>query len=177
MAALTTTANLRAWLGLTTVSPEVEAQLNRVVEAVSAAVRSYLNRDVLATERTETYDGTGSDLLVLRQAPVLSVARVQLNGQDVPPSSFRITQTALVRTAGTWRHGWGNLVITYTAGYATVPFDLEQAVLELAALRWKERDRIGLVSKGFGQETTTFLRDMPSHVRDTLNNYRRVVPC
>lgn len=175
---LTTVANLKAWLNLASTNTDVDAQIQRLVTAVSVGIQNWLNRDLKAVARTEAYDGTGSDLLLLRQVPVVSVARVLVDGQELPAAAYRFTPISLVRLGGWWPNGWGNVVITYTAGYDTIPGDVEQACLELAALRWKERDRIGLASKGFGQETTTFItKDMPDSVRTALLDYRRVTPC
>lgn len=175
---LTTVANLKAWLSLASTNTDVDAQIQRLVTAVSVGIQNWLSRDLKAVERTETYDGTGSDLLLLRLAPVTSVARVLVDGREVPAAAYRATPSALVRVGGWWPAGWGNVVVTYTAGYNPIPVDVEQACLELAALRWRERDRIGLASKGFGQETTTFItKDMPDSVRTALLDYRRVAPC
>lgn len=173
---LTTVANLKAWLSIS--ADTADAQLQRLVTAVSVGILNWLGRDLKAVERIEAYDGSGSDLLLLRQVPVVSVARVIVDGQEIPASTYRATTTALVRVSGWWPTGWGNVVVTYTAGYDPIPYDVEQACLELAALRWKERDRIGLASKGMGQETTAFItKDMPDSVRTALLDYRRVIPC
>lgn len=173
---LTTVATLKAWLGTT--STTADDQLQRLVTAVSVGVAEFLRRDLHSQERTETYDGTGSDLLLLRQVPVTAVARVLVDGQELPATSYRMTPLSLVRLGGWWPTGWGNVQVTYTAGYADVPSDVEQAVLEICGYRWREKDRIGVASKGFGQETTTFhLTDMPESARSVLLSYRRVIPC
>lgn len=60
--------------------------------------------------------------------------------------------------------------------YSYVPSDIEQACIELVALRWKERDRIGLVSQAVGTESTSFYtqKDMPAQVATDLQQYKRV---
>jgi hypothetical protein len=43
-------------------------------------------------------------------------------------------------------------------------------------MRYREKDRIGHVSKAIGQETVAFsLKDMPDSVRTILNEYRKVM--
>ena len=50
------------------------------------------------------------------------------------------------------------MVVSYTAGYATVPAGVQQAVTELVGEAFRRRDRIGQTSKSLGgQETTSFL--------------------
>ena len=52
-----------------------------------------------------------------------------------------------------------NVVVTYTAGYDTVPPDIAQACIELVCQRYRERTRIGEVSKALGGgETVTSRR-------------------
>lgn len=173
---LTTVASLKAWLGITATT--ADDQLQRLVTAVSVGVAGFLGRDLHSQERTEAYDGTGSDLLLLRQAPATAVARVLVDGQELPASAYRMTPLSLVRLGSWWPVGWDNVQVTYTAGYTDVPPDVEQAVLEICGYRWREKDRIGLASKGFGQETTTFhLTDLPESARSVLLSYRRVIPC
>lgn len=173
---LTTVPALKAWLGITATT--ADDQLQRLVTAVSVGVAGFLGRDLHSQERTETFDGTGSDLLLLRQVPVTAVARVLVDGQELPATSYRMTPLSLVRLGSWWPVGWDNVQVTYTAGYTDVPPDVEQAVLEICGYRWREKDRIGLASKGFGQETTTFhLTDMPESARSVLLSYRRVIPC
>jgi hypothetical protein len=68
--------------------------------------------------------------------------------------------------------------VAYTAGYADVPPDLEQACLELASMRFKERDRIGHSSAVMaGQQVNFIIKDMPADVATILQQYRKVVPC
>lgn len=59
--------------------------------------------------------------------------------------------------------------------YSYVPPDIEQCCIELIGLRFKEKDRIGQVSKSVGTENITYLqKDMPADVQTLLNQYRRV---
>lgn len=62
--------------------------------------------------------------------------------------------------------------------YSYVPADIEQAVWELAAERYKYKDRIGYNSKSLGgQETVSFSnKSMNDYVREILMPYIRVVP-
>ena len=58
-----------------------------------------------------------------------------------------------------------------------MPAEIEQACIEVIAIRYKERDRIGQVSKSIGGETVSFSqKDFPDSVRTILNNYKKVVP-
>jgi hypothetical protein len=62
--------------------------------------------------------------------------------------------------------------------YSYTPFDIEQACIELVALRYKERSRIGEVSKDTGQSMRLSYsqKDMSDWTREQLMVYRRVAP-
>ena len=71
-----------------------------------------------------------------------------------------------------------NVEITYTAGYPVIPPDIAQACIDLVCLRYRERTRIGEVSRATGgSETVTYSqRDMSEHVKLLLSQYRLVTP-
>ena len=60
--------------------------------------------------------------------------------------------------------------------YSYTPFDIEQACIELVALRYKERSRIGEVSKDTGQSMRLSYsqKDMSDWTKEQLMVYRRV---
>jgi hypothetical protein len=77
----------------------------------------------------------------------------------------------------------GCVLLQYTAGFPSVPFDVSQATIELVCRKYRERTRIGERSKSLGggetvsYETTSFsLRDMASDIQVLLQQYRMVAP-
>jgi hypothetical protein len=74
--------------------------------------------------------------------------------------------------------GYNTVVVAYTAGYATTPLDVAQACIELVALRYRERTRIGEVSRSLGgAETVSYSqKDMSDGTRTLLQQYRLVAP-
>lgn len=57
-----------------------------------------------------------------------------------------------------------------------VPFDLEQACIELISWRYEERQHIGQSSKSLqGANVTYSVQDLPPDVKTILDRYRRVV--
>jgi hypothetical protein len=178
---LTTVANLAAWLNLS--APP--ADLQRLVTGVSLWIQNKLNRFIASQSYTETRDGHGGTRMVLGDYPVTAVASVVVDGLTIPPSPGPGQAGWVLANDGVTLRGYtfttqdvANVVITYTAGYATTPGDLEQACLELAAMRWKERDRIGHQSIAMaGQQTNFIIRDMPPSVATILQQYAKVISC
>jgi hypothetical protein len=69
------------------------------------------------------------------------------------------------------------VIVVYTAGYTVVPPDIRQACVELVCLRYRERTRIGEVSKDIGGMTVAFSqKDMSDSTATALSSYRRVAP-
>ena len=73
--------------------------------------------------------------------------------------------------------GRSNVTISYTAGYAAGSRQLaalEQAVLEWAAVRYRERGHIGEESKNMqGMVVSYTQKDMPGAVKLMLATYER----
>lgn len=77
--------------------------------------------------------------------------------------------------------GSQNVSVTYQAGFtisptSNVPFDIQQAVLELVGQQWRSRDRIGFKSQTAAQMSTAYQLEMLPMVVQALAPYRRVVP-
>jgi len=65
----------------------------------------------------------------------------------------------------------------YVRSYAEVPADVAQACVELVALRYKEKDRIGEQSKNVaGQYVMFSLKDMSPFTESIVRRYKRVTP-
>jgi hypothetical protein len=100
---------------------------------------------------------------------------------------FADTKAALTKVSGipaTGQYAWAEGIYTFSSSdttrqflisYSFIPNEIEQACIDLIALRMKERDRIGVVSKAVGTETVSFSqKDMPDSVQTLLNQYRKV---
>ena len=70
------------------------------------------------------------------------------------------------------------MIVTYTAGYAATPPDIAQACIELVSQRYRERSRIGEVSRALGGgETVTYSQqDMSDDAKLLLSQYRSLAP-
>ena len=161
MADLTTLAKVKEWLNITTSTDD--ALLTRLVSAASDYIQTLLNRTIAVTAYSDILDGTGSARLMVANYPVVTVSSVKVDGLPIPASTgvgvpgYVFNGTAIsMRGSYRFNEDVQNVEVSYTAGYATVPAGLEQACIELIGLRYKERDRIGISSKGLAGETITF---------------------
>lgn len=182
MADLTTLAAVKAWLGISSDVTTNDALLARLITSASQRIQTIINRTILSDDYEEVRDGTGGVLLVTREYPITEVSAVDVDGVAVGQGNallpgFYHNNVAVILNGRQFTKGYGNVRISYTAGYESIPSDLEQACIEIVAYAFKGRDRIGLSSKGLAGETTSYLTsEIPDSARAVINRYMRVVP-
>lgn len=181
---LTSLAQVKTWLGLTDPDQtEDDALLSWLISAASAFISTWCGRDFTSQGYIETRDGTGNCRLPFINTPVTAVSSLMIDNRPIPIGDpvlmpgYYFTPTMLLLNGFSFTRGYGNVVITYTAGLSTIPLNLEQACIELVGLRFREKDRIGLNSKGMAGESTAFQqKDMPPSVATVLEHYKRILP-
>ena len=125
----------KEWLGIS--DNTQDGLITRLIQAASRAVGNYLNRPTLFSQSyVETYDGTNSRVLCPINFPITAVTSLTIDGAavsqvtDMLSDGYRVTPTNLVMNGSRrFTAGRGNVAITYTAGYATIPDDMQQACL------------------------------------------------
>jgi len=177
---LTTLDEVKAWLGLQTSTDDL--LLGRLIGAASRFIAIWLGRSLAETVYDEVWDGNGGVRAPFPNNPVNAVAALSIDGVAIPAApdcnnpGYRFDATLLLLQGYRFHRGFRNVTIRYTAGYATVPADIAQACIELTALRYRERDRIGQISKSVQGEVVSFIqKDLPDQVRAMLNPYRKVL--
>lgn len=182
MADLTTLANAKAWLNET--STANDQLISRLVSAASDYIQTWLNRTFAISSYTETRNGTDGDGMAVKNYPVTQVTSITVDGVSIPQSTstgmsgwtLNDTGTMIYLRGYRFTRGRSNVVLNYSAGFAATPNEIEQACIELVGLRMKDRDRIGVVSKGLAGESITFSqKDFSDAIQTTLTNYKKVV--
>ena len=186
---LTTLADVKAWLqtGQNPFPATDDALLQRLIAGASEFIQNWLGRPIASADWLETRDGTGGQLLAFANIPVSAVLSLAIDGLAIPPAAaegtgfgagYTFTPTELALRGYVFTRRPQNTIVTYTAGYTATPADIAQACIELVARHYRERTRIGEVSKALGGgETVTFSqKDMPDAVKTALASYRAVMP-
>jgi hypothetical protein len=137
----------------------------------------------------EVRDGTGGQQLQFACFPVSAVLSLTIDGVAIPPApppspstgltaGYVFSPTQLAVRGYYFTRRAQNVIVTYTAGYSAIPPEIAQACIELVALRYRERTRVGEVSKSVGGgETVTYAqKDMSSSIATLLQQYRVVAP-
>lgn len=179
--ALTTLAKVKEFMGLAINTHD--DLLTRMIDAASAFVENWLGFQVLQHTVVERRDGTGKNELILGEHPIISVTKVSICDREIPESpdyqqyGYRSADWWIILQGDYFPRGRRNITIEYEAGYATVPADIEQAVIDLVTLRYKEKDRLGIQSKTLATETISyFMGDLTPSAKSALYQYKKVVP-
>lgn len=174
----TTLSAAKEWLKIS--SDTDDTLLASLISAESERINSYLSRDLSQKSYDLTFGGNGKQSMVFQQYPITAVSLVEIGGVSVPAYSsatgygYSFSNWRIQLIGRSWTWGVNNCRVAFTAGYATIPADVSQACLELVAMRYRERERIGHASKSIGGETVSFVTlEMSDSVKQKLNNYRR----
>lgn len=115
---------------------EQDDAVTAMIRTAQAAVEQYLNRRIEVAAYTDTISGNGKDRITLSNTPIVEVQTVTINGQAVPESSgygssgFLHDGNVVLLRNRVFDKGLKNVVVTYRAGYETVPPEVREAVLQ-----------------------------------------------
>ncbi len=159
----------------------------RLISAASAFAQTYMSRTIGQAAYSELWDGNGRTKMIFPNFPATAVASLVIDGVTIfqaPPAPSAPGVGWVIADKGfslallgyAFNKGAQNVAVTYTAGYAATPLDLEQAVIELVGMRYKERTRIGVVSQSLaGQVVAAFTqKDMTDDIRGSFDRYKKV---
>jgi hypothetical protein len=178
-------ADLKQRLGIPSANINADADLSALITQTSADFHRQVNRaSVLTAEYNEQRNGCGTQTLLLRNDPVVSVAGLAISGISIPPSDGQqpgyIIDGASLRLNGyTFREGWGNVTVQYTAGFGATPDDIPQdivlAVLDWCHHRYVARPGMGMATRHLasGEAVGYDQRTMPDSVAATIQRYKR----
>lgn len=196
--ALTTVAAVKEYLRISSTDTTNDNSLERQINAVSEFIERFCDRHFEKTTYTHKFRGNGRQKLLLNQYPILSVTSVKVDGSDATDYEILGEEGILYREnlwpwsgyrAGLVGDPIGsrpNIEVVYTAGYVlpkddapdsprTLPYDLEDAAIELVAIRHEMRGSEHLKRETIGPLTSEFVQGLPQHILDVLNEYKKWV--
>lgn len=183
--ALITSTSMTTILGVTAGSAEA-TQVDSMIDSASRLALSVTHRTTLvSTSLTEYYDGDGTDTLHLKAWPITAVTSIHVDDSTprdwatddlIDSDEYLIYENdgKVVLDGDVFTPGKYNVKVIYTAGYATVPYDLQQAVEDLV-IYWYQRQkekRVGVRSVSVGDKSTSYEVDVPKGVMSTFLRYK-----
>lgn len=185
---LTTLSKVKEFLAET--STGLDTPIASLITSVGARIASYTGRARLdhGSVSDEVHDGdTSRYAVILREWPVTAVSAVVVNGETLggTESTVDSSRGILTRTPVNtwspvpWPEGRRNIVVSYNAGYDTIPSDLEYAATVQVAWDLKRSGhkggRLGERSQTIGDGTAVYMVDAwAPEVLSILSVYRRV---
>lgn len=194
---LASVADFKTYLNVTNTTDD--ALISKLLTQASVRFESLCGRRFGVRSYDEFYDGDGTRTLPLRQHPVIGVSSVHLDDDASPiPAAtgttdpgWRLVDDVVIingvsgpvfpspffldKSTYYFRKGRRNVRVVYSAGYSEIPDDIQAAVIELAALKYKERLRLGLGSESMAGMNATFLPAIvPLSVMSVVEQYRRI---
>lgn len=189
--ALTTVATVKDFLRLASEDTEYNSLLERFINAVSEQVEGYCGRHFEKATYTEKYRGNNETELWLNQYPVIEVSYVKILDEEITDGFSIEGEGILYRELGWPDNGKKSIEVSYTAGYVlpkdetvgppaverTLPYDLEDAVIELVAARFnlRQEDAAGKSSRIQEDFNVRFEKNIPAHIAAILDKYKKVV--
>lgn len=151
---LTELDTVKAELGIT--STDFDTLLTRFIKVSSDKIRNYCGRDFALTTVDETITHDGRFRIVLSKFPVTTVTSVTYKGVAVDSANYILTNPDAgfldYISTDTWKYTGGayDYVIRYQYGYVlpsfatgtrNLPYDLEQAAIDLVKQAYFSRER------------------------------------
>lgn len=181
---LCTVADVKAWLGIPTGTTTSDDLLQTLITAASAFINTWTERgDMKAAPRIETRRGNGHDRMMASFWPITAVSKVLIDGREIPAATgytdpgYVFEDTSISLRGSVFCKGVQNIRLEYTAGYSPIPYDLQQACVEMVGQRFKSKDTTGagISAKSLAGETISFSqKDMTNAVKAVLLEYRAV---
>lgn len=152
--ALADPAELATWLGVPADTPLLLASLRSASRRFRGAVGHEVN---LVEDEVITLDGNGRQSLLLPVWPTTAVQLVAVDGVElVEGTDYSWSEAGILRRLGcqVWPNKLRCVEVTYSHGWAEIPSDITDAVIEQARATF--RSEPGLKSKAVGGQSVTW---------------------
>ena len=156
---------------------EVNNLIDSIIDAVSSKFESYCDRKFKSQSHEEYFDGKNSNVIYPNNYPITTVTSVHddsewLWGSDtlISGTEYRISndENSIVfkNSSTTLGNYTQNVKLNYTAGYTTVPYDLEHVCIVEVLRTFDNIKNIGVFSKS--EVNTSFAYVIEAFLNDTL---------
>lgn len=185
--ALVALADVKDYLKVTDTSQDTI--LTYFINEVSRFINTYCGRQLVQKSYTEYYDGDGTDELLLKHYPIITLTSVYDDSLRTWAAATQVPAADILtykdegrirvwNNTGSFSKGKANIRVIYDAGYAaaSVPYDLQLAAKRLIAGQWmrQQHKQHDILTTSVRDQTTTFqITDLPPIVKAVLSEYRR----
>ena len=184
--ALVSLADVKEALGI--LDNSQDSYLTNLINRATDIIEKYCNgrRFKETTYTNETYDGNGSQFLNLKHYPISAITSLQWRSGDFSSNNWDSIDSSMytyldiegeIYYTGVFSRGIRNYRVSYTAGYSTIPNDLQQACITLISYLKNQTKTSGMKSESLGEYSYTKDDDVQATISklgldEILNAYR-----
>lgn len=181
---LVSLANTKTFLQIT--DSAQDSVLNLVIPQVEDYVSKKCQRTFESTVYTnEEYDGTDNTELKLKNFPVITFTQLDRNRvtdntddwETIDADDYWVdTDTGIITKISDFTTGTKNYRATYTAGYASVPDDVQLAVMMIVSEFLNTRRAGGIKQESLGDHSVSFESVIQTNkvIKEILSHYRDI---
>lgn len=171
-------------------NPRDDYKLSRIIDSVSQLVKNYCGNSIIdyySTNKVEVFNiDWNTHIVQLTESPVNTIVSVEK--RDSVTSVYETVSTddyyldsatdsvfyVNGRTYKDWPFGAGAVKVTYTAGYSSVPADLQLAIIDLINYYFKDEHKTRRTLSGATMENAPSGADkgFPDHIKRVLDMYK-----
>jgi hypothetical protein len=161
-----------------------DALLENVLQGVADRMEREMDQPIFLQQVTdEVHQGAGYPTILINYGPVTEVNSLTLNGDTLTAADYEVRDgRSLVRVDanGSEFRWYGQIRISYKAGYATVPTSLQAAAIQQAAFEYRDTksggDRMGKASNSpeAGDSVSYTPMGWLPAVMDAMNHFKSI---
>lgn len=158
--------DVKPWLGIAVSNTDYDSVLTLMRDSVESAVLKYTDASFTPTVVTnEVLDSNGSDTIVPRNWPIISVQQIVFNvepngtgGSVIDATSYQVLPGSIIIPYIGQPRGRSIVRVDYTYGYAALPADVKEAILIAIEAKFRRKDRksIGVNARSKKDESESF---------------------
>lgn len=183
--ALVSLDNTKSFLAIT--NHDYDDLLRILINQATEYIESYCGgkRFASTVHTNEEYDGNGMYELNLKHYPIITFTSLAENNatdnsddwSTVDANEYWMdTDTGIITKTSTFTRGKFNYRATYTAGYASIPHDLQYACMTLISEIWTKRKSTGVKSESLGDHSIAFAESKETNnvIKEILSRYKEM---
>lgn len=179
---LTTNANVKTYLGI--VGSNEEDLITLLVKLATGAIQTFVGWEIEKTTHTEErIDGDGSAVIRVKGFPISSEAgkfKYEYNNGtfetpvwvSMATNNYYVDYAKGVIQTIVPYTGFKNLRLTYDVGYSTIPADIEEVAIKVAARMYNRRQSEGLASESLENASVNYSDVLSEDEKTILQKYR-----
>lgn len=176
-----TLAELKAYLSIT--DDTQDTLLTIFMNSANSYVEKYTGRKFDSAEYTQLFDWKGQVALSVKNYPIITLTSVKYNSwtlstpvrEDFDANSYKASNDNwLIQFISPISRDFSNIQVTYTGGFATIPWDLKLATLKYAATSYNLMSSDGITKESVSGDILEYSIDkaVSQDVTDVLDLYK-----